>query len=60
MGMAIGYIPLSEIINYALTLGHVEDDIQDFIEIIQETDEGYLEVINKPSQSSTPNKKSKG
>lgn len=60
MGMAVGYIPLSEIINYGLTLDHVEDDIQDFIEIIQEADEGYMEVVNKPSEKKPPTKNKKG
>lgn len=62
MGMSVGYIPLSEITNYGLTLGHVEDNLEDFVEIIMEADEGYLEVINKksPPPTSSPKPSPKG
>lgn len=46
--MGIGYIPLSAIVDYSNNVGHVEDTVQDFIEIIYAMDDLYVEHhVNK-------------
>lgn len=40
--MGIGYIPLSAIVDYSNNVGHVEDTVQDFIEIIYAMDDIYV------------------
>ena len=49
MGMGLGYIPFSEIAKYAEIIGHIEDDVQDFIQIVQAMDSAYLSEVNKNS-----------
>lgn len=46
-GFSLGYIPLSAIVDYGNNIGHVEDDIRDFVEIINSMDDVYLAHINK-------------
>lgn len=46
IGMAIGYIPLSEIIQYGIVLGYNTDMeyLERFIYLIQSMDEVYVEL----------------
>ena len=45
IGMAIGYIPLSEITQYALILGYDDmESLERFIYLIQSMDEVYVEA----------------
>jgi hypothetical protein len=45
--MGAGYIPLTAITDYANNIGMVEDDVQDFVEIICGMDDIYLSTVNK-------------
>ena len=48
--MSVGYIPVSEIIAYGEGVGHLEDLLEDFIYIIQQLDEVYIEESNKKNK----------
>lgn len=43
MGMSIGYIPLSEIITYAEKVGCIEDDVECFIDVMQQADRIFVD-----------------
>lgn len=45
--MGAGHIPLTAITEYANNIGHVEYDVQDFVDIIYGMDDIYLTHINK-------------
>lgn len=46
-GMGIGYIPFTEIASYANNIGHIEEDVQDFVFVIQAMDSAYVEEVNR-------------
>jgi len=50
---SVGSIPLSEITNYALTIGTIEDDLHTFCYIICELDNVYLDHIHSKQKSKT-------
>jgi len=50
--MSIGYIPLSEITNYAKTFGLI-DGIDVFCKVIISLDHHYVTEMNKKSRSKT-------
>lgn len=45
--MGAGYIPLTAITDYANNIEMVEDNVQDFVEIICGMDDIYLSTVNK-------------
>ena len=58
-GMSLGSIPISEICSYATFLGHIEETLEEFVDIILSMDSAFLEHHNKESQkkSTQPKKK---
>lgn len=50
-GFGIGYIPLSEVINYGEKVGHIEDSLEDFIDIIQMMDDLYVSKASSKKAS---------
>jgi predicted mannosyl-3-phosphoglycerate phosphatase (HAD superfamily) len=50
IGFSIGCIPLMEITNYALSIGYIEESLEDFIDIIQSMDDLYLTEVNKKNK----------
>lgn len=45
--MGAGYIPLTAITDYANNIGHVEEDLHDFVDIIMSMDNEYLQHVHK-------------
>ena len=39
-----------EITNYALSIGYIEESLEDFIDIIQSMDDLYLTEVNKKNK----------
>ena len=45
-GMSVGRIPLSEITNYGLVFGTIEDDLRSFCYVINAMDDVYLKHVD--------------
>lgn len=50
MGFGVGCIPLTEITNYAHSVGFIEDEIEDFIDIVNTMDDVYITEVNKKNK----------
>ena len=57
--MSLGSIPISEICAYAMYVGHIEEDLEDFLDIILAMDNAFLEHHAKESQKKSPTPKKK-